>query len=145
MELRDLPHLNASLNALSAVFLLLGFWCIVRKKNELHKKFMLSAVVSSSLFLVGYLTYHFGVAGVTKFERPESVRPFYIALLLSHTILAVTVPPLAVMTLVRAFRERWDRHRKIARWTLPIWLYVSVTGVLVYLMLYHFYPQEPLA
>jgi uncharacterized membrane protein YozB (DUF420 family) len=102
---------------------------------------MLSAVVTSSLFLLSYLTYHYAVGSV-RFTGVGWVRGLYFTVLISHTILAVAVPPLAIVTLVRAFRDRFDRHRVIARWTLPIWLYVSFTGVIVYLMLYQVYPPK---
>ncbi len=139
MSVTDLPLINAILNSTSTVFLLLGYYFIRQKKKVLHKKMMITALVTSSLFLVSYLTYHYNVGSV-KFTGQGAVRAVYFAVLISHTILAATVPPLAIITLVRALRERFDKHKVIARWTLPIWLYVSVTGVVVYIMLYQLYP-----
>ena len=131
-----LPTLNAALNATSALFLVTGFVFIRRRQIGAHKACMLSAFAASTLFLISYLYYHWQV-GATRFEGVGWTRPVYFAILISHTILAAAVVPLVLVTLYRAWRERFDRHRAIARWTLPIWLYVSVTGVVVYLMLYH--------
>lgn len=131
-----LPTLNAALNATSAVLLTAGFVFIRRRRIGAHKACMLSAFATSTLFLVSYLYYHWQV-GATPFEGVGWTRPVYFAILISHTVLAAAVVPLVLVTLYRALRERFDRHRAIARWTLPIWLYVSVTGVVVYLMLYH--------
>jgi len=103
---------------------------------------MLAALSCSLLFLAGYLTYHFNVQGVTRFLEPAWFRPIYLAILLTHTVLAVVIVPLVVVTLSRALRRRFDRHRKIARWTWPLWMYVSVTGVMIYLLLYQIYPQH---
>jgi uncharacterized membrane protein YozB (DUF420 family) len=103
---------------------------------------MMAAVVTSTLFLVSYLTYHFTVQGVTRFVEPTWFRPIYLTLLLTHTVLAVAVLPLVLITLTRALRGQFDRHRRIARWTWPIWMYVSVTGVLIYLLLYQVFPQR---
>ncbi len=130
-----LASVNATLNAISAVFLVCGFMAIRSRRIELHRKFMLSAFGVSVLFLISYLVYHYHVGSV-KFTGTGTVRTVYFVLLISHIILAAAVPFLAIITLVRALRERFDQHRKIARWTLPIWLYVSVTGVIVYWMLY---------
>jgi uncharacterized membrane protein YozB (DUF420 family) len=135
LTLRDLPALNAGLNAASAVLLALG-WILIRAgRREAHKRAMLSALACSSLFLTSYLVYHAQVGSV-RFRGQGPVRIVYFAVLISHTILAVTVVPLALVTLVRALQARFDRHRRIARVTLPIWGYVSVTGVIVYWMLY---------
>jgi uncharacterized membrane protein YozB (DUF420 family) len=142
MNIHDLPALNASLNGLSTVFLLLGFWFIRRKRIAAHRRCMLSAVVTSCLFLISYLTYHFSAQAVTRFTAEGWVRPVYFAILISHIILAVVIVPLVLVTLVRALRERFDQHRRIARWTWPLWMYVSVTGVIIYVMLYHLYPPE---
>jgi uncharacterized membrane protein YozB (DUF420 family) len=139
MGIADLPLVNACLNATSTVLLLIGYGFIRVGNRRLHKRFMLTALVTSSLFLLSYLIYHYNVGSV-KFTGTGSVRAAYFSILISHTILAMAVPPLAIVTLVRALRERFDRHRLIARWTLPIWLYVSFTGVIVYLMLYQLYP-----
>jgi len=134
-----LPAVDATLNALSAVLLTLGYLFIRRKNILAHKVCMISAFGSSTLFLVCYLTYHY-FHGVTRFSGRGMVRGFYFALLGSHTILAMVIVPLALTTLYRAWREQFDLHRRIARWTLPLWLYVSVTGVAVYWILYHLYP-----
>ncbi len=131
-----LPTLNAALNATSAVLLALGFAFIRRGRWKVHRAFMLSAFATSTAFLVSYLYYHAQV-GTTPFAGQGWVRPVYFTILLTHTVLAVAVVPLALVTLARALRARFDRHRRIARWALPLWLYVSVTGVVVYLMLYH--------
>jgi uncharacterized membrane protein YozB (DUF420 family) len=140
MNVYDLPLLNAFLNMTSAILLLLGYAFIRQKRVILHRGFMIAALCTSALFLVSYLVYHYNVGSV-HFTGQGPVRPFYFAVLISHTILAAAVPPLAIITLARALRTRFDRHRAIARWTLPIWLYVSVTGVLIYLLLYQLYPQ----
>ena len=131
----QLPDLNAALNSLSAVFLLAGYRFIRLKNQQAHRRCMLAAFSCSILFLVSYLIYHYQVGSVS-FKGQGWIRPVYFIILLTHTILATTVLPLALITLVRALRERFDAHRRIARWTFPIWLYVSVTGVVVYLMLY---------
>ena len=135
LTLRDLPALNAGLNATSAALLTLGFFLIRTGRREAHKRAMLAALCCSSVFLVSYLVYHAQVGSV-RFRGQGPVRTVYFAILISHTILAVTVVPLALVTLVRALQARFDRHRRIARITLPIWGYVSVTGVIVYWMLY---------
>ena len=131
-----LPHVNASLNGLGALLLVAGFLFIRRQNIAAHRFCMVAAFVLSILFLVSYLTYHYQVGSV-RFQGTGAIRTFYLAILASHSLLAAIVPFLAVITLWRALRERFDRHVKIARWTLPIWLYVSVTGVMVYWMLYH--------
>ena len=134
--MRLLPTLNAGLNATSAVLLLLGYRFIRRRQVAAHRACMLAAFAASSLFLIAYLTYHFQVGSV-RFTGTGGLRSVYLTILASHTLLAALVPPLAIITLWRAMRARFDRHRRIARWTLPVWLYVSVTGVVVYWMLYH--------
>jgi len=131
-----LPVVDATLNATSALLLIGGFFFIRRKNIPAHKACMLSALATSVLFLACYLTYHY-FHGVTRFARHGFVRSFYLALLGSHTALAVVIVPLVLTTLHRAWRQRFDQHRRIARWTLPLWLYVSITGVAVYWMLYH--------
>ena len=141
MTIHDLPAINATLNGLSAVFLTLGYICIKSKKITLHKICMMSAFCTSVVFLGCYLFYHYH-AGRTKFEKPEWFRPIYITLLLSHTILAVVIVPMILMTLNRAFKQRYELHKHIARLTLPLWMYVSVTGVLVYWILYVKFPQH---
>jgi putative membrane protein len=131
----QLPSLNAALNSLSAILLIAGYLFIKSRNIKAHKTCMLAAFASSILFLISYLVYHYQVGSV-PFKGQGSIRLVYFTILLTHTILAVTVVPLALVTLFRAFKERFDRHRRIARWTFPIWLYVSVTGVVVYWMLY---------
>jgi putative membrane protein len=131
-----LPAVDAALNATSAVLLACGFFFIRRKNIPAHRACMLSALATSVLFLACYLTYHY-FHGVTHFPGHGFVRSFYLALLGSHTILAIVIVPLVLITLYRAWRERFGLHRRIARLTLPLWLYVSVTGVAVYWMLYH--------
>jgi len=135
VTLRDLPALNAVLNAAAAVALLVGFWLIRRKRWRAHRAAMITALVLSSAFLTSYLIYHAQVGSV-RFQGHGPVRTLYLSILATHTVLAAAVPVLAIITLSRALRRRFDRHKAIARWTLPIWLYVSVTGVVVYWMLY---------
>lgn len=141
MEISDLPAVDAVLNATSALLLTLGYIFIRRKNVTAHKVCMLSAFTTSTLFLVCYLIYHYHV-GVTRFTGKGPVRWVYFSILGTHTALAVTIVPLVLTTLYRAWRERFDLHKRIARWTLPLWLYVSVTGVVVYWMLYHLYPSR---
>lgn len=136
-----LPALNACLNAASALFLAAGFAAIRRKRVKVHRRLMLSALATSGLFLVSYLYYH-AHAGTTRFAGVGWSRPVYFAILGSHTVLAVAILPLVGVTLARALRRRFSLHRRIARVTLPLWLYVSVTGVVVYAMLYHLYPSR---
>jgi uncharacterized membrane protein YozB (DUF420 family) len=131
----DLPTVNAILNASAAVLLVTGYVFVRRGRIRAHRACMIGAFALSTLFLVSYLTYHAQV-GSKRYEGTGPVRTLYLGILLTHTILAALVPPLAIVTLWRALRERFDRHVRIARWTLPIWLYVSVTGVVVYAMLY---------
>ena len=131
-----LPSVNAGLNATAAVLLVCGYTLIRRKRIGAHRKVMLAAFVTSCLFLVCYLVYHAQVGSV-RFPGTGVVRTVYLGILGTHTILAAAVPVLAVITLRRGLGGRYDTHRRIARWTLPIWLYVSVTGVVVYVMLYH--------
>lgn len=135
-----LPHLNAVLNATSALLLLLGFTLIRLGRVRAHRNCQVTAVLTSTLFLISYLTYHYH-HGSTRFAGQGIVRPLYFTILLTHTILAVVIVPLIIVTLYRAARGDFIRHRHIARWTLPLWLYVSVTGVIVYLMLYQIYPS----
>ncbi len=138
MGIADLPAINATLNATSAVLLTIGYALIRRGRIAQHRAVMLTAFGTSVLFLIFYLIYHAHV-GSKYFPGQGSIRLVYFTILISHTILAATVPPLALITLWRGLSARYDRHRAIARWTLPIWLYVSVTGVIVYLMLYRLY------
>ncbi len=137
--LKLLPTWNAFLNGLSGILLLAGYAQIRKKNIHAHKRLMVSAFFVSILFLVSYLYYHYNVGSV-PFTGQGWIRPVYFAILISHTLLAATVPFLASITLYRAFREEFERHRRIARWTFPIWVYVSATGVIVYLMLYVLYP-----
>jgi len=140
VTVHDLPVVNASLNGLSAVFIVAG-WCFIKNgKVRQHKICMITAVTTSTLFLACYLTYHFSVRIITRFTAPGWIHTFYISMLISHVILAFATVPLVLMTLTPALKGRFDKHRRIARWTLPIWLYVSVTGVLVYMMLYQWFP-----
>ncbi len=138
--LSALPTVNALLNGASAVLLLTGYLFIRRRRVTAHKICMLSAFVTSIIFLISYLTLRY-FAGFTAFPGHGWIRPIYFTILISHTILAATIPPLAVTVLYRAFREQFTKHRWIARLTLPVWFYVSVTGVIVYLMLYQLYPS----
>ena len=131
-----LPTLNATLNATAAVLLTCGYVMIRRGRVAVHRAFMLAAFATSALFLVSYVVYH-ASAGSRPFEGHGPVRAVYFAVLISHIVLAAAIVPLALVTLSRGLRGRYDRHVAIARWTLPIWLYVSVTGVVVYVMLYH--------
>jgi uncharacterized membrane protein YozB (DUF420 family) len=135
LTVRDLPAVNASLNALAAVLLVVGWVLIRRRHREAHRNVMLAAVAVSTLFLASYLVYHWQVGSV-PFQGQGPVRTVYFSVLLTHTVLAAALPALVALSLWRAFGRRYRRHRAIARWTLPIWLYVSVTGVVVYWMLY---------
>ena len=137
MTVRDLPTLNACLNAASAMLLLVGYVLIRRGHPESHRRVMLAALACSALFLVSYLVYHAQVGSV-RFQRTGAIRTLYLCVLVSHTVLAAAVPPLALVTVFRGLQRRFDRHRRIARITLPVWGYVSVTGVAVYWMLYRF-------
>jgi uncharacterized membrane protein YozB (DUF420 family) len=135
LTLSDLPALDAILNATAAVLLATGYVFIRRRRWRAHRACMIAALCVSAAFFTSYLTYHFHVGSV-PFRGVGPIRAVYFTILITHTLLAVTVPVLATITVVRAFRRRFDRHKRIARWTLPIWLYVSVTGVVVYWMLY---------
>ncbi len=136
ITLHDLPTVNAVLNATSAILLVIGYTLIRRRKVDAHRKVMLTAFGTSVAFLICYLIYHAQVGSV-HFPHTGKLRAVYLTILTTHTILAAAVPVLAIITLNRALKARFDKHRKIARWTFPIWLYVSVTGVVVYAMLYH--------
>jgi uncharacterized membrane protein YozB (DUF420 family) len=142
MKFHDLPACNAFFNGLAGVFLAFGFYFVKRGKVIAHRNCMISAVCSSALFLTGYLTYHFGGGGITIFRNPAWFRPIYLTLLLTHTVLAATIVPMIIVTMSRALRQRFDKHKKIARWTWPLWMYVSVTGVIIYFLLYQIYPQK---
>lgn len=140
LALTDLPTVNAVLNATSAVLLASGYGFIRRRQVGAHKLCMVAAFVTSTLFLASYLVYHYNVGSV-RFPGKGWVRPLYFAILITHTMLAVSIVPLALITLFRAWKADFTRHVRIARWTLPIWLYVSLTGVVIYLMLYQLYPR----
>ena len=140
MNISDLPALNAGLNALSGSLLGVGYAMIRRGRVRAHKAFMLAAVGVSTLFLASYVVYHYH-AGSTRFPGTGRVRTLYLVILVTHAVLAAAVVPLAAVTLVRAWREDFAAHRRIARWTLPIWFYVSVTGVIIYVMLYQLYAR----
>ena len=133
------PALNAALNGTSALLLACGYLAIRSKKIQLHKAFMISAFLVSCAFLVSYVAYHLRIREVVHFQGQGWIRPVYFTLLTSHTVLAIVIVPLILITLRRAWLKRFDRHRIIARWTLPLWFYVSVTGVIVYFMVYQLY------
>ena len=135
MTVADLPAVNAVLNATAAVLLGVGWVLIRRGQIARHRAFMIAAFCTSVLFLISYLTYHAQVGSV-RFTKQGPIRLVYFTILLTHTVLAAAIVPMVVITLSRALRARYDTHRRIARWTMPLWLYVSVTGVIVYLMLY---------
>lgn len=145
--LKIFPHLNASLNALSGLFLLTGFYFIIRRRVAAHRLCMLSASTVSAAFLVSYLTHHalrtyyLGLAP-TRFTGEGVIRPIYFTILTSHTVLAALVAPFVIATLWRALKGRYDSHRRLARLVFPVWIYVSVTGVIVYLLLYQIYPAK---
>ena len=140
ISISQLPSINAALNTLSAVFLFSGYLFIRRRNIKAHRVCMLSAFVCSTVFLVCYLTYHYQVGSV-PFKGQGQIRLVYFTILITHTILAAAIVPLVLITLNRALKERFESHRRIARWTFPIWLYVSVTGVVVYWMLYWLIPS----
>ena len=147
MSIYDLPAVNATLNGLSAIFLTLGFIFIRRGNKRAHMRCMITAFCTSVIFLGCYLTYHIYLAwvlgrGPTRFVNPAWFKPIYLTILISHTILAATIVPLILITLWRAKKERFELHKKIARWTWPLWMYVSVTGVVIYLLLYKIFPQR---
>ena len=148
MQLQDLPLINAILNSCSALLLLAGYVAIKRDQKERHKRCMVSALITSTLFLTCYVIYHVGMQRVygsahTRFVDPAWFRPWYLALLASHLLLAIAIVPMVLMTVYFAIRGNFEKHRKIARWTWPCWMYVSVTGVVIYLLLYRIFPQTP--
>jgi len=138
MTIADLPALNASLNALASVFLVVGYILVRSGRRDAHKRCMLLALTTSALFLTSYVIYHAN-AGSVAFRGVGAIRVVYFVVLIPHVILAATILPLALLTAARGLRGDYGRHVRVARWTLPLWLYVSVTGVIVYLMLYHLY------
>jgi uncharacterized membrane protein YozB (DUF420 family) len=135
VSVTDLPALNASLNALATLFLLAGYVCVRRQKILAHRACMLAALATSALFLTSYLIYHYNV-GSRPFTGTGAIRVVYFAVLISHVLLAIAIVPLVLVTVSRALTRRFDRHRRIARITWPLWMYVSITGVIVYAMLY---------
>lgn len=146
MTLTDLPAVNAALNSLSTVLLTVGWFCIKGGRRTAHRNCMVGAFLTSSLFLACYVTYHYQMQRLhgrahTSFTDPAWFRPIYLTILVTHLVGAFVILPLIFTTFSRAFRERFEQHKRIARWTLPIWLYVSVTGVVIYLLLYQLFPQ----
>jgi len=135
MDVRDLPALNAALNSTAAILLIWGWFLIRARRIQMHRRVMITAFCVSIAFLVSYLVYHYNVGSV-RFQRTGTIRAVYLTILLTHTVLAAAVPFLAVAALYRGLTGSYEKHRKIARWALPVWLYVSVTGVVVYWMLY---------
>lgn len=135
MDVSGLPALNAGLNSISTVLLAAGYYCIRQGQRQRHRALMLAAFGTSCLFLTSYLVYHYH-AGSVPFQGQGWIRPVYFTILITHIVLAAAIVPLALVTLTRALREKYDRHRRIARWAFPLWMYVSVTGVVIYLMLY---------
>ena len=142
MTVHDLPAVNATLNGLSAGLLTAGFIAIKTGRKLAHRNCMIAAFCTSTIFLACYLTYHITVKTVTHFVDPAWFRPYYLTLLATHTILAAAIVPLILITLHRARKQQFEAHKKIARWTWPLWMYVSVTGVVIYLLLYQIFPQK---
>ena len=142
-----LPHVNALLNATSGIFLITGYVLIRRRRIKAHRRIMIAAFIASIIFLISYVLYHSLLAyylgqGPTKFKGEGMIRPVYFFILITHTFLAIIIVPFVIITLRRGLKGNYDKHRRIARWTFPLWLYVSVTGVIVYLMLYQIYPSR---
>lgn len=141
MTVSDLPAVNASLNALSTVFIAAGWYLIRRGFWRQHIVCMIAAIITSTVFLACYLSYHYLRGGnSTLFSGQGIIRPIYFAILITHVLLAFAILPLVIITAIPVFQRRWDKHRRLGRWTMPLWLYVSVTGVLVYFMLYKWWP-----
>jgi putative membrane protein len=141
VTLSDLPAVNATLNSLSAMFLLVGYVLIRQKRQAAHRNCMIAALICSTLFLTFYLIYHYN-AGRTDFKDPAWFRPIYLVLLVTHVVLAVVIVPMAITTVSLAIKRNYELHKRISRWTWPLWMYVSVTGVLIYLLLYQIFPQS---
>lgn len=146
MSFTDLPAVNAGLNTLATVLLTTGFFFIKRGNKLAHRNCMIAALLTSIVFLVCYLTYHYKMKQVygeahTRFLEPAWFRPYYLVILFTHLVGAIAIVPLVILTATRAFRERFDAHKRIARWTWPIWMYVSITGVVIYFLLYQIFPQ----
>ena len=142
MSVEQLPALNATLNGLATVFLLLGYFFIKKGNRESHKKCMIAAFCTSTVFLACYLYYHFTVEAVTRFTNPAWFKPFYLILLFTHVVLAVVMLPFIFKALWHAYKGQFEKHKKVVKWAWPMWLYVSITGVLVYLILYQIFPQK---
>ncbi len=147
MNVSDLPLVNACLNGGAAVFLLAGYYFIRRERRNAHRNCMLTALALSTVFLISYVYYHYSMQRLhgsahTKFVNPAWFRPIYLTILFTHLVAAIAIVPMILVTVVRAVRERFDQHRRIARWTWPAWMYVSITGVLIYWLLYHQFPQR---
>ena len=147
MSLSDLPALNATLNGLASVFLIAGYILIKRGRQTAHRNCMIGALTASTLFLASYLYYHYSMQKLhgeahTRFVDPAWFRPIYLVILVTHLVGAIAIVPLVLVTVVRAARGRFEAHRRIARWTWPIWIYVSVTGVVIYFLLYQIFPQR---
>ena len=142
LDVSKLPAVNASLNALATLLLVAGYIAIRAGRRDLHPRFMLGALAISVLFLISYLTYHYS-RPATPFTGQGWVRPVYFTVLITHVVLAVPVAPLALLLVIRAWKGEFTRHSRLARWVFPLWLYVSVTGVIVYWMLYHAFPGAP--
>ncbi len=147
MNISDLPLVNACLNGSAALFLLAGYYFIRRERRIAHRNCMMTALVLSTAFLISYLYYHYSMQRLhgsahTKFVNPAWFRPIYLTILFTHLVAAIAIVPMILVTVFRALRERFDQHRRIARWTWPLWMYVSVTGVLIYWLLYHQFPQR---
>lgn len=141
LALTDLPAVNAALNATSAMLLISGYRFIRRRQVTAHRRCMIAACTTSALFLLSYLVYHYNI-GSMPFSGQGWVRPLYFTILISHTILAIVILPMVVVTLFRAWKTDFVKHARLARWTLPVWLYVSVTGVIIYFMLYQLFPPS---
>ena len=142
MEAAQLPAVNAALNFLSTIFLVCGYLFIRCENQSAHQKCMVGALATSAIFLGCYLYYHFTIEAVTRFSDPGWFRPIYLALLVTHVVLAIAMLPFIFLALWHAWKGDFDKHRKFAKWAWPVWLYVSVTGVLVYLILYQIFPQQ---
>ena len=140
MSINDLPAINATLNGLSAVMLAAGFYFIKKGNRRAHQKCMIGAFSTSVVFLICYLTYHY-TAGHTSFKNPDWFRPIYLTLLFTHVVLAVAIVPLILKSIYHAAKGDFEKHKKVAKWTWPLWMYVSVTGVVIYLLLYQIFPQ----
>ncbi|HXG46379.1 MAG TPA: DUF420 domain-containing protein [Methylomirabilota bacterium] len=147
MDISMLPAVNAGLNCACTVLLVVGRACIRRGRREMHQKCMIGALVCSAVFLASYVYYHYSMKQIhgeahTRFLDPGWFRPIYLLILFTHLVGAIAIVPLVIMTVSRAARARFDRHKQIARWTWPLWMYVSITGVLIYLLLYQIFPQR---